>query len=112
MKRYIKANDMPTISGDELALKIEQLLKKEDVPCLYVECIDDDPEDGIMIIGVTYGDWKNDNDYADTLVEQTFKPTRINHEDKDPYDYLDEETAARFEGTDSCVTRHEWIWEP
>lgn len=112
MKRYVKSNNDMQISGDELALEIEKLLKKENIPYIYVECIDTDPEDGIIIVGVTYGDWKNDNDYADTLVEQAFKPTQIYHEDKDPYDYLDDETAARFEGTDSCVTRHEWIWEP
>lgn len=110
MKRYVKSSNDMQISGDELALKIEELFKKEDIPYIYVECIEDDPEYGIMIIGVTYGDWKNDNDRADWLVEQNFHPTSSEYEDKDPYDYLDEETAARYEGTDSCVTKHEWIW--
>lgn len=95
-------------SGDDIARKIENLFKKEDIPYRYVECIDDDP---VMIVAITYGDWKNDNDRADYLVETNFHPSRTAYEDKDPYDYFDDAEAERFIGSDSCVTKHEWIWE-
>ena len=105
MKRYIKSSS--DISGDDIALKIENLFKQEDIPYIYVECIDDDP---VMIVAITYGDWKNDNDRADYLVETNFHPSRTEYEDKDPYDYFDGAEAEKFIGSDSCVTKHEWVW--
>lgn len=109
MKRYIKSSS--DISGDSLALKIENLFKKEDIPYIYVQCVDVDDDDPVMIVAVTYGDWKNDNDRADYLVETNFHPSHTDCEDKDPYDYFDEAEAERFIGSDSCVTLHEWVWE-
>lgn len=108
MKRYIRSNTASQMSGEELEVAIENLFKKENIPYVYVECIDDDP---IMIVAITYGDWKNDNDRADVLVKEAFNPTSIDYEDKDPYDYLDDELADRFQGSDNCVTKHEYIWE-
>lgn len=105
MKRYIRC--AADVDPNTIEQEIETLFKIEGIPYVYVECIDDNP---IVVVAVTYGDWKNDNDRADYLVDQKFHPTSSFSEDKDPYDYLDDEDAARMEGTDSCVTRHEWTW--
>ena len=109
MNKYIVCNDTlsAAVDPETIAEQIEALFKAEEIPYVYVECIDDNP---IVVVAITYGDWKNDNDRADYLVEQNFKPADSYYEDKDPYAYLDEDTAERYEGSDMCVTKHEWTW--
>ena len=106
MKRYIRC--AADVNLNTIEQEIESLFEVEGIPYVYVECIDDNP---VTVVAITYGDWKNDNDRADYLVEQKFHPTESFSEDKDPYDYLDKKSAARMEGSDSCVTKHQWTWK-
>lgn len=113
MKRLIKAAlsvDVPLEDSEKLVEAIETALTEEDIPYVFVNSICDPDDDEIFIVAVTYGDWKNDNDRADDVIKQKFNPDSVFSEDVDPYDYIDDELAARYEGSDSCVTRHEWIW--
>lgn len=100
MKKYIRAsNSMPTEQ------QIQQLFDKENISYEFVEQIDDN-----VIMGVLSGDWKNNNDYGDELVKSHFNPVDSEYEDLDPYEYLDEERAEVYSGSDSCVTRYIWTW--
>lgn len=104
MKRYIRATI--ELSNTEIEDKVSHLLDNENIPYDYVEVIsEEDDEDRILIV-VTYGDWRNDNDRAHQLIVDKFNPDEDNYEDMD----VDITRYGLSEGSDSCVTRHEFIW--
>lgn len=104
MKRMIRATSQ--LSGSELEKQIESLLDAEDIPYDYVECISDEGDDETFVVVVTYGDWKNDNDRAHELIVDKFHPDRDDFEEKD----VDLSDYGLSEGSDSCVVKHEFIW--
>lgn len=106
--KKVKASSDLHVDADNLCNNIEQLLAKESIPYVFTDIADDRPP---FIVVVTYGDWKNDNDRAHDLIEETFNPTKSNWEEVDPADYLDDDVLDSFRGSDNCVVRHEFIWE-
>ena len=114
MKRTFRAVPGTTICAStdfsDLESKIENLLDSEEIPYIYVNVEEDYDDDQAGAFVVTYGDWRNDNDRAGDLLQKHFHPDEYEMEEKDPYDYLDEDVAARYEGTDSCVCMHRLYW--
>lgn len=105
MKRWVHSST--ELSGPDLEKQIEKLLNAENIPYDFVECISDDDEDEIIVLAVTYGDWKHDNDRAHELIVNKFNPDRDDWSEMD----VDFEDYGLSQGSDSCVVRHEFVWE-
>lgn len=109
MKRRVYSSQSESVvseKGSELVRQIEKLFNKEEIPYDYVDCISEEDEDEIFIVAETYGDWRNDNDRAHELVVENLKPDRDVWEETDD-DLSDYGLSA---GSDSCIVRHEFIW--
>lgn len=104
MKRYVRATI--ELSNAEIEDKVSHLLDNENIPYDYVEVISDEDDEERVLIAVTYGDWRNDNDRAHRLIVDKFNPDEDNYEDMN----VDVTRYGLSAGSDSCVTRHEFIW--